>query len=146
MVGSVQDLVTLLLISNKFLTTKFFNGQIEIINSFVSTINDVSKEMTRNHYESLLMETTQKLKGVQHFRLGLLIPFLSKVGMICSQRLQVADYAIASKDLDSGSYDFLNKEGNIPTDRHQLTYFQLCEYLKVDVSEATGESNLYEHV
>ena len=35
---------------------------------------------------------------------------------------------------------FLNIEGEIPADRHQLTLRQICEYLKVGVSEATGES------
>ena len=59
--------------------------------------------------------------------------------MICSDRLHVAEFATASKSLENGSYDFLDIQGKIPEDRHQLTLMLICEYLNVDVSEATGE-------
>ena len=58
------------------------------------------------------LQTTENIPGIMHFCLGLLIPFLSNVGMNCSDRLNVVSYAAtASKSLENDSYDFWNIEG-----------------------------------
>jgi hypothetical protein len=80
-----------------------------------------------------------KLFKVDHFKLQLFIPLCAKLGLIRKERLICADWSTAAKNINNGSYDYM-KELNIPADRHQQTYFDICSYVSVRESESLGES------
>jgi hypothetical protein len=43
--------------------------------------------------------------------------------MIKTTRLEVANWATASKYIKTGSYCSLNRHGDVPDDRHQHTFY-----------------------
>jgi hypothetical protein len=117
-----------------------FNKEIDKIRAFWERVNNTDMNLDRHDYENLLVHYSNIIDYVGHFRIQFLIPFLSKVGMIKTTRLAVADWATASKDLKTGSYSFLNQHGDIPDDRHQHTFYRIANLVSISPRESFGEN------
>jgi len=120
--------------------TTLFDETIYKLKDFWKKINNPSYPIDdRMQYENLLTETAAEIQNIGHFKLSAYTSILSKMCMIKSDRLYLADWRTASKDIKNGSYDFQNKYGNIPDDNNQKFFHNVAAHLGLDARESMGE-------
>ena len=109
-----------------------FYSEMSVLKAFWKQINNTDLPITRSYYDQLLLQTCSKLNFIGHFRLSAAVSILSKMGMIKKERLYVADWRTACKDVSNGSYDFINKKGIIPEDNNQQFFYDICTHLTLE--------------
>ena len=115
-----------------------FHSQVKFLKQFMDRVNDTNNELNRSQYETLLSDTSKKLKSLDHFRVSSFISLISKMGLICKDRLHVADWRTASKNVKNGSYS-VSQKLHVPDDRNQTLFHDITLRCGLPKSERTGE-------